>query len=167
INLIMKEFSAFYQNHASALLTVQYKDYSEWMHNRDMSAQRAFWLAQFEEEAPVLDLPYDRARPNKQSFVGGTVSVDVPAKITQDIHHLAQETGSTDYMILLSSFMVLLHKYSRQEDIVIGSPISGRTHKDTESMLGMFVNTLAMRGYPTRQKTFNQLLAELKETSLQ
>ncbi|MGS0652770.1 condensation domain-containing protein, partial [Staphylococcus arlettae] len=77
---------------------------------------------------PVLDLPYDRARPNKQSFVGGTVSVDVPAKITQDIHHLAQETGSTDYMILLSSFMVLLHKYSRQEDIVIGSPISGRTH---------------------------------------
>ena len=167
INLIMKEFSALYQNQALTPLTVQYKDYSEWMHNRDMSAQRAFWLAQFEEEAPVLDLPYDRARPNKQSFIGGTVSVDVPAKITQDIHQLAQETGSTDYMILLSSFMVLLHEYSRQEDIVIGSPISGRTHKDTESMLGMFVNTLAMRGYPTRQKTFNQLLAELKETSLQ
>src|SRR5699024_2468142 len=56
INLIMKEFSALYQNQALAPLTVQYKDYSEWMHNRDMSAQRAFWLAQFEEEAPVLDL---------------------------------------------------------------------------------------------------------------
>lgn len=70
-------------------------------------------------------------------------------------------------MILLSSFMVLLHKYSRQEDIVVGSPISGRTHKDTENMLGMFVNTLAMRSNPERNKSFTQLLDEVKTTSLE
>ncbi|WP_146764040.1 condensation domain-containing protein, partial [Staphylococcus aureus] len=62
--------------------------------------------------------------------------------------------------------MVLLHKYSRQEDVVVGSPISGRTHRDTEDMLGMFVNTLAMRSYPERNKTFSQLLDEVRELAL-
>ncbi|MBO1919807.1 hypothetical protein J4710_02640 [Staphylococcus xylosus] len=59
-------------------------------------------------------------------------------------------------MILLSSFMILLHKYSRQEDVVIGSPISGRTHQDTDNLLGMFVNTLPMRAYPENNKAFEQ-----------
>ncbi len=83
--------------------------------------------------------------------------MDMPEKTRNAINQLSQETGSTDYMILLSSFMVLLHKYSRQEDIVVGSPISGRTHKDTENMLGMFVNTLAMRSNPERNKSFKQI----------
>ncbi|RIO67702.1 non-ribosomal peptide synthetase, partial [Mammaliicoccus sciuri] len=133
----------------------------------DLNDQREFWLSQFEDEAPVLDLPYDYARPNQQSFTGKTVSVEMPKDVQKAIHQLSQTTGSTDYMILLSSFMVLLHKYSRQEDIVVGSPISGRTHKDTENMLGMFVNTLAMRSNPERNKSFEQLLAEVKDTSLQ
>ncbi|MEB7831147.1 non-ribosomal peptide synthetase [Staphylococcus xylosus] len=167
INLIIKEFTALYKGRTLDELTVQYKDYSEWMRSRDLDEQRQFWVSQFEEEAPVLDLPYDYARPNQQSFTGRTVSMDMPEKTRNAINQLSQETGTTDYMILLSSFMVLLHKYSRQEDIVVGSPISGRTHKDTENMLGMFVNTLAMRSNPERNKSFKQLLAEVKDTSLQ
>ncbi|RIN47943.1 hypothetical protein BU052_14880, partial [Staphylococcus simulans] len=123
-------------------------------------------LSQFEEDAPVLDLPYDHARSIQQSYTGKSVSVEVPEELRQEIQALSQTTGSTDFMILLASFNVLLHKYSRQEDIVVGSPISGRTHKDTENMLGMFVNTLAMRAYPERSKTFNQLLSEVKDTAL-
>ena len=69
-------------------------------------------------------------------------------------------------MILLASIMILMQKYSRQEDIVIGSPISGRTHKDTEDMMGMFVNTLAMRGKPEGEKTFKNFLEEIKDVSL-
>ncbi|MEB6044601.1 non-ribosomal peptide synthase/polyketide synthase [Staphylococcus pseudoxylosus] len=166
INIIMKEFSALYHEQALEPLSVQYKDYSEWMQARDLNDQREFWLSQFEDEAPVLDLPYDYARPNQQSFTGKTVSVEMPEDVQKAIHQLSQTTGSTDYMILLSSFMVLLHKYSRQEDVVVGSPISGRTHRDTEDMLGMFVNTLAMRSYPERNKTFSQLLDEVRELAL-
>lgn len=69
-------------------------------------------------------------------------------------------------MILLSSFMVLLHKYSRQEDVVVGSSIAGRTHQDTENIVGMFVNTLPMRAYPESNKSFKQLLNEVKDVSL-
>ena len=69
-------------------------------------------------------------------------------------------------MVLLSATMILLSKYSRQEDVVVGSPISGRIHKDTEQMLGMFVNTLAMRGYPKKDKTYLDFLKEIKESAL-
>ncbi|HEX2927042.1 MAG TPA: amino acid adenylation domain-containing protein, partial [Ruminiclostridium sp.] len=77
-----------------------------------------------------------------------------------------RKTGATAYMGLLSAAMILLGKYSRQEDIVIGSPISGRTHKDTEQMLGMFVNTLAMRGYPERDKKYLDFLKEVRDSAL-
>ena len=69
-------------------------------------------------------------------------------------------------MILLSAFMVLLHKYSQQDDIVVGTPISGRTHQDTEGVIGMFVNTLAMRLQPNSNKSFTKLLSEAKSTAL-
>ena len=167
INVIIKEFTALYKGRELDELTIQYKDYSEWMRSRDLDDQRQFWLSQFEEEAPVLDLPYDHGRPNQQSFTGKTISLEMPEQTKRAIQSLSQQTGSTDYMILLASFMVLLHKYSRQEDIVVGSPISGRTHKDTENMLGMFVNTLAMRSNPERNKSFTQLLDEVKTTSLE
>ncbi|GEQ06487.1 non-ribosomal peptide synthetase [Staphylococcus gallinarum] len=167
INIIIKEFTALYKGRELDELAIQYKDYSEWMRSRDLDDQRQFWLSQFEEEAPVLDLPYDHGRPNQQSFTGKTISLEMPEQTKRAIQSLSQQTGSTDYMILLSSFMVLLHKYSRQEDIVVGSPISGRTHKDTENMLGMFVNTLAMRSNPERNKSFTQLLDEVKTTSLE
>ena len=166
INLIIKEFTALYHGRAVEPLDVQYKDYSEWMRSRDLDSQRQFWLSQFEHEAPVLDLPYDHSRPNQQSFTGKTVTVDMPTSVQHHIQQLTQATGSTDYMVLLSSFMVLLHKYSRQEDIVVGSPISGRTHRDTENMIGMFVNTLPMRAYPESEKSFAQFLSEVKDQSL-
>ena len=104
INLIIKEFTSLYHGQALEALQVQYKDYSEWMHTRDLEGQREFWLSQFEDEAPVLDLPYDYSRSVQQSYTGKTVSVEVPEALRHDIHKLSQATGSTDYMILLSSF---------------------------------------------------------------
>ncbi|MEF7638814.1 condensation domain-containing protein, partial [Bacillus thuringiensis] len=80
----------------------------------------------------------------------------VGKELASKIKRFSQQNQVTEYMIFLSAAMILLEKYSRQEDIVIGSPISARTHKDTENMLGMFVNTLAMRGKPKGQKTYKQ-----------
>ncbi len=79
---------------------------------------------------------------------------------------LTQTTGSTDYTILLTSLMILMSKYTNQEDIVIGSPFSGRTFKDTEEVAGPFFNRLALRGYPKENKSINQLLTEITDLSL-
>ncbi|MBO0377128.1 condensation domain-containing protein, partial [Staphylococcus warneri] len=118
------------------------------------------------DDIPVLDLPYDYARPKEQSHIGKTIHSSLPNKIQKRLVNLSEKTGTTDYMILLSTFMVLLHKYSQQNDIVVGTPVSGRTHQDTEGVIGMFVNTLAMRLQPDSNKSFIELLSEAKSTAL-
>ncbi|KEK18741.1 condensation domain-containing protein, partial [Bacillus gaemokensis] len=162
----IKELTTLYNKENVKPLTHQYKDYSEWMRNRDLSEQKTYWLSQFEEEAPILDMPLDYTRPLQQSFVGASVYELTGKELASKIKAFAEKNKVTEYMVFLSAAMILLGKYSRQEDIVIGSPISARTHKDTENMLGMFVNTLAMRGRPEGQKTYRQFLEEIKESCL-
>ncbi|MCG3399240.1 non-ribosomal peptide synthetase [Staphylococcus massiliensis] len=166
LNIIMKDFSSLYHKHNLQPLDIQYKDYSEWMVDRDLADQEAYWLEQFDEEAPVIDLPYDYQRPNKANFNAASVDMVIPEDLKARIDDLTKRTATTDYMVLLSAFMTLLHKYSRQEDIVVGSPVSGRTHKDMEHVVGMFVNTLALRGHPAKDKSFKSFLEEMKQTSL-
>ena len=166
MNIIINEFSKLFRGEELLQPEVQYKDYSEWLRERDLSSQREFWKDVFKEEAPVLDLPLDYPRPKTQSFRGAHVSIWLNQALKNMIEEINQASGTTDFMTFLSAFMVMLHKYSRQEDVVVGTPISGRVHKDTQSMVGMFVNTLAMRGYPTEEKTFSEFLSEIKEHAL-
>lgn len=167
MGIIMKEFSMLYNGANLTPCTLQYKDYSEWIEKQDMTRQKAFWNHMFEGEIPVLDLPADYPRPLQQSYKGSTVKKMVSKELGESIHQLAMDANISEYMIYLASAFILLEKYSRQEDIVIGSPISGRIHKDTESMMGMFVNTLAMRGKPEEKKGILEFLGEVKETCLQ
>ncbi|MCQ2515021.1 MAG: amino acid adenylation domain-containing protein, partial [Ruminococcus sp.] len=166
MNTFIQEFTTLYNGGTLEPLTHQFKDYSEWMRNRDLSGQQDYWLNEFSGEIPILDMPLDYARPQEQSYVGEMIHCDTGNALSQKIKNLATSTGATEYMIFLAAAMVTLSKYSRQEDIVIGSPISGRTHKDTENMLGMFVNTLAMRGKPEGEKKFSDFLAEIKSKCL-
>ncbi len=160
------EFMSLYNGESLEPLTHQYKDYSEWMRTKDLSEQRKYWVNEFSDDIPVLDMPLDYRRPQKQSYKGAVVGTVTGKKLGTRVKELARSSNTTDYMVFLSAAMVLLSKYSRQNDIVIGSPISGRMHIDTESMLGMFVNTLAMRGYPEGQKSYQTFLAEVKESCL-
>ncbi|URZ15357.1 non-ribosomal peptide synthetase [Clostridium felsineum] len=162
----MKEFSLLYNGNMLEPLTHQYKDYSEWMKKRDLAKQKEYWMNEFKEEIPVLDMPLDYTRPKEQSFKGTMIFIKTKKELGEKINSTAGKTGTTEYMIFLSAAMITLSKYSRQEDIVIGSPISGRTHKDTEGMLGMFVNTLAMRGYPEGNKKYIEFLSEIKESCI-
>ncbi len=162
----LREFATLYNNEQLQPLSRQYKDYSEWMRTRDLSEQKEYWLHEFGEEVPVLDLPLDYVRPKEQSFHGAITEYKVDHELWKGIRTFAKQNGVTEYMVFLSAAMIVLSKYSGQEDIVIGSPISARTHKDTESMLGMFVNTLAMRGRPEGKKSYEEFLSEIKETCL-
>jgi len=164
--LFFSELAALYNGEALPLLQRQYKDYSLWMESRELSEQKAYWVGQFSDEIPVLDLPTDFNRPQEQSFDGALIYETIKPELMQQLKALCKRCGVTEYMAFLALTMVLLSKYSRQEDIVVGSAFSGRTHRDTENMLGMFVNTLALRGSVEGEKTFEEFLQQIKEISL-
>ncbi|WP_339251668.1 amino acid adenylation domain-containing protein [Sporosarcina sp. FSL W8-0480] len=163
INLFMEEFIALCNGGELEKQVIQYKNYSEWFNTRDLQAQKDYWHNIYKTKPEALHLPYDAKRPMIKTFNGDRITIDLQEDVTAKIRRFANENHLTDYMILLGGLMITLHKYSHQEDIVIGSPMFGRTHKDVEKALGMFVNTLAMRGYPNAEKTIKDFLDEVKE----
>ncbi|MEE1055620.1 MAG: amino acid adenylation domain-containing protein, partial [Acutalibacteraceae bacterium] len=146
-------------------LRVQYKDYSEWINSKEMDNQKEYWINEL-SGCPVLDLPLDHSRPQQQKFDGESVSINTGSEICEMIKKTAARLGGTDYMVLLGGLMILLSKYGRQEDVTVGTTISGRTNSDIEAMIGMFVNTLVMRGRPEADKKIEEFLSEIKATSL-
>jgi amino acid adenylation domain-containing protein len=166
MNVFVREFVTLYNGGVLKPLTHQFKDYSEWLNSRDLSSQAEYWKSEFAEEAPVLDMHTDHPRPQEQSYEGAETSIILNDETSNSIKALARSGNMTEFMIFLASVMIVLSKYSRQDDIVIGTPISGRTHKDTENMLGMFINTLAMRGKPEKNKVIKEFIEEIKETCL-
>jgi amino acid adenylation domain-containing protein len=169
--IFAKDFMSIYGEEGLPPLKIQYKDYSEWqMSHKQLEAmkeQEDYWLSQFDEEIPILELPADFVRPSTQSFEGDSISFEIAKEKTEAIRALTRETGSTMYIVLLALHNIFLSKLSNQEDIVIGSPIAGRGHADLEKIIGMFVNTLALRNNPSGHKTFTQFLHEVKQKTLQ
>ncbi|MFG0331997.1 MAG: amino acid adenylation domain-containing protein, partial [Maioricimonas sp. JB049] len=133
----------------------------------EIAKQEKYWLETFGDEVPVLQLPTDYARASVQSFRGKRLRFELAGESVGKLKQLAQETDSSLYMVLLASFQVLLAKYAGQEDIVVGSPIAGRKHPDLERVIGMFVNTLAMRNQPEAAKGFREFVKEVKQNALQ
>ena len=166
MGIFLKEFIDIYNGKTYETIPRQYRDYSEWMSMRNFDVQAAYWKSQFQEEIPILEMPLDHPRTSEQGHDGNVVSIKVNKKFMSSLEKLAKETGTTEYMIFMAGLMVMLGRYSRQEDVVVGCPISGRTHRDTEKMLGMFVNTLAIRAMPEHDKSFATFLGEVKTTCL-
>ena len=170
LRLLIQEFIDLYHGQEPPPLRIQYKDYAAWQNELVQSGailkQEEYWLARFAGEIPVLNLPSDYPRPAAQSFEGGEVWFEIPPELSEGINRVAAAQGATFYMVLLAAYYILLFKYSGQEDIVIGSPIAGRSHADLEKIIGMLVNTLALRNFPAGTKTFLEFLAEVRENSL-
>ncbi|WP_139487922.1 non-ribosomal peptide synthase/polyketide synthase [Brevibacillus dissolubilis] len=170
MGIIMGELAELYKGNTLAPLHIQYKDYSEWQAERskqeELKQQEQYWLDVFNEEIPALDLPTDYARPQKRSYQGDIIHFQLDAKTANQLDLLAKEHGVTMYMVLLAAYTALLSKYTGQEDIVVGTPIAGRKHADLNQVLGMFVNTLAIKNKPAGHKTFSQYLNEVKEHTL-
>ncbi|RPE04903.1 non-ribosomal peptide synthetase, partial [Paenibacillus polymyxa] len=171
MGVLTNEFVRLYDGEQLAPLRIQYKDYAVWQqsetHQEWMQRQEAYWLDTFRGELPVLDLPTDFARPSIRSTAGDTVVFGLEREVSERLKELAAHTGSTLYMVLLAAYTALLHQYSGQEDIVVGTPIAGRPHADLEPILGMFVGTLALRNYPTAEHTFRSYVEEVKVQALQ
>jgi len=168
LHILLREFAALYEGETLEPLRMQYKDYAIWQSKQRAvhHEQERYWMDLFQGEIPVLNMPLDYPRPSSQSFKGDKISIQADRHLTKKLMQVTEETGTTLYMVLLAAYYVLLHKYTGQEDIIVGSPIAGRRHAELENIMGMFVNTLALRNFPNSGKTFRGFLAEVRENCL-
>lgn len=170
LGVLINELVKLYDGETLPAVSIQYKDVVLWQEelfkNGLMAKQERFWIDQFAGGVPVLQLQTDKPRPATQDFSGSKLVFELPVPQVQAIRQLASTTGTTPFMLLLAVYNVLLHKYTHQEDIVVGSPIAGRPQSDLGQVVGMFVNTLVLRNQPAAGKTFLQFLQEVKERAL-
>ncbi|MGG1760259.1 surfactin non-ribosomal peptide synthetase SrfAA, partial [Bacillus velezensis] len=169
ISIMLKELADIYGGNQLPELRIQYKDYAVWQAERAKEGykkERAYWKEVFSGELPVLQLLPDYPRPQVQSFEGDRVSAKLPKMLRERLQKLAEKNGATLYMVLLSAYYTLLSKYSGQEDIIVGTPSAGRNHSDTEGLIGMFVNTLALRSSVKQDQTFAGLLGHVRKQVL-
>ncbi|WYL93618.1 MAG: non-ribosomal peptide synthase/polyketide synthase [Gloeotrichia echinulata IR180] len=175
IGILIGEVSAYYQAFAIGSsvelpeLSIQYADFAvwqrQWLTNQVLERQLSYWKQQLTGAPPLLELPTDRPRPAIQTFRGGTERLQLDSQLTQQLKKLSQKSGSTLFMTLLASFVVLLSRYSRQTDLVVGSPIANRNRQEIEPLIGFFVNTLALRFDLSPEPSFEALLAQVRKVT--
>jgi tyrocidine synthetase-3 len=171
IDVLIKEFAVLYENQPLPELRLQYKDYSHWQTHLGLKAaikkQETYWLEEFAEELPVLDLYTDFPRPAFQDFQGSTLQFQLGTGETNALNKIARAEKATLFMVTMAVYNIFLSKLSTREDIIVGIPAAGRKHIDLQGIIGMFVKTLPMRNYPAGEKTFESFLRELKPRTLQ
>ncbi|HEY9284478.1 MAG TPA: condensation domain-containing protein, partial [Pyrinomonadaceae bacterium] len=166
-------YGAFTRGEESPLaeLRVQYADYALWQRGRlegkALEEQLAYWRAQLADAPPLLELPTDHPRPAAQGFRGGARSFTLRPETARALQQLSRREGATLYMTLLAAFQTLLHRYTGQTDICVGTPLAGRDRVDLEPLIGFFVNTLVMRARIDASASFRQLLGQVRDTVLQ
>ncbi|MCU4666402.1 lichenysin non-ribosomal peptide synthetase LicA [Bacillus paralicheniformis] len=169
VSVLIDEMTKLYAGEALEPLRIQYKDFSVWQQHlltERHKVQEEYWLKELAGELPVLTLPADYPRPSIQTFEGSRLSFALKPELVQQLRKLAKETDSTLYMVLAASYSALLSKLSGQSEVIVGSPAAGRPHTDLSRIIGMFVNTLAIRTRPEGDKPFSAFLEEVKETTL-
>ncbi len=165
-------YTAFRRGEADSLppLEVQYADYAQWqrswLQGEELTRQLDFWKGHLAGAPALLDLPLDRPRPAVQSHAGGTVPLTLSPELTANLRAFSQRHGVTPFMTLLAGWGLLLSRLSGQQDIVIGTPVANRQRRETEDLIGFFVNTLALRLQFDEQPTVEALLERVKETTL-
>jgi amino acid adenylation domain-containing protein len=154
------------------LLRIQYKDYTQWKYQLDkddqslIKKQEEYWLKQFSGEIPVLDLPTDFERSDVPDSEGIRREFTIKVEQTRALKELALKEGISLQILMLAIFYILLARLSGHDDIVVGTAVAGRWHTDLEHIIGMFVNMLALRNFPTVNKTFREFVHEVKQNSL-
>ena len=176
LGVLWRETSTLYRSFCEGLpsplpdLPIQYADFAQWqrqwLEGDLLKAQLSYWSRQLDALPPALEIPTDFQRPAIRSYRGSLVSLSIDRDLSDRLHVFNQKHRATMYMTLLAAFQVLLYRYSRQDDIAIGSPIAGRTRTETEGLIGFFVNTLVMRTNLSGAPEFRELLARVKEVTL-
>ncbi len=152
-------------------LPIQYADYAlwqrSWMEAGEKERQLAYWTGLLGGEQPVLELPFDRPRPVRQSHRGAQFILELDIDLSQALRRVAQQEGATAFALLLASFQALLYRYSGQADIRVGVPIANRNRVETERLIGFFVNTQVLKADLDGRMGFDELLAQARQRALE
>ncbi|HEY4387780.1 MAG TPA: amino acid adenylation domain-containing protein [Ktedonobacteraceae bacterium] len=176
-NILIQEIATVYTAEVAGkpsmlpALPIQYADFAVWQRNwlqgAVMEALLGYWKAVLADAPPLLTLPTDRPRPAIQTYRGATLPFVLTQELSIQLGQLARSEQVTMFMLLLSAFALLLNVYSHQDDVVIGTPIANRTREEAEQLIGVFINTLALRTHVERKNSFRQLLQQVRESTLE
>ncbi|HYH79110.1 MAG TPA: amino acid adenylation domain-containing protein, partial [Longimicrobium sp.] len=176
MGVLFRELSALYAAYREggesplADLAVQYADHAVWqreqLEGEVLDRQLSYWRERLAGAPELLELPADRPRPPVQTYRGASVPVQLSPELLERLQALGRSEGATLYMTLLGAFQVLLSKYSGSEDVVVGSPIAGRTRGEVEELIGLFLNTLVLRTDLSGDPSFRELLGRVREATL-
>ncbi|RAJ26891.1 non-ribosomal peptide synthetase [Pedobacter cryoconitis] len=169
-NLLLSDFMRLYKNEIPAVPVLQYKDYAVWQQSTArvelVQQQKIFWMQLFANQPPVLSLPADFQRPQLKTQIGKTLGFTLGAEDSECLKQLAASERTTLYIVLLSIYNILLARLGNQQDVVVGTPTAGRLHMELESMIGMFVNTLALRNNVAAVLPFTEFLAAVNGNTI-
>ncbi|HEX7243162.1 MAG TPA: amino acid adenylation domain-containing protein, partial [Longimicrobiaceae bacterium] len=170
MDVLVREVSALYAGEPLPELPVQYADFAvwqrEWLSGETLEAQLGWWRERLAGAPPVLELPVDRPRPAVPDARAGGVAFALSPELSEGLRAVSRREGATLFMTLLAAWQLLLSRWSGQDDVVVGSPIAGRTRAETEGLIGFFVNTLVLRTGLDDALTFRELLGRVRETTL-
>lgn len=177
LGVFLRELIMYYQHITTGKaiqlpeLPIQYADYAQWqtdpLRAETMQSSMRYWKKQLGGELPVLELPTDQPRGTRQTFTGGKHRFVLPAELTEALEKLGRQENATLFMTLLTAFTILLHRHSGQDDIIIGTPIANRTLPELEPLIGVFINTIALRTSLSGDPCFRDLLRFVREVSLE
>ena len=177
MGIFFKEFSSLYTAELSGnlpqliTLPIQFTDFAiwqrHWLQGKELDRQLKYWQTQLNDAPHQLELPTDSPRPPQQTHQGQSISFTLPSGLGQAVNALCRTQGVTLFMALMAAFQVLLFRYSGQRDILIGTPIAGRSHSELENLIGFFVNTLVLRIQIKGNPNFQQVLVQVRDTCLE
>jgi len=177
MGVLVNEMAALYKSYIQdepsplAELPVQYADFAEWQREwltqGNLERQLQYWKQQLGGELPILELPADGVRPPRQSFRGAVQRFTLSEELSAAIKNLGRQEGATLFMTLLAAFQSLLHRYTNQTDILVGTGIANRNRAELESLIGFFVNTLVLRTDFGGRPAFRELLGRVRDLTLE
>jgi amino acid adenylation domain-containing protein len=176
LQILVGELGALYDAYRAgresplAELPMQYAEFArwqrDWLQGEVLEGQLGYWKRQLAGKLPALELPTDRPRPAFQTYRGGELTMALPRRLSEQVAALGRREGATVFMTLLAAFGALLHRYTGQTDVCVGTPIAGRNRSEIEGLIGFFVNTLVLRLDLSRGESFRRLLGETKGVAL-
>lgn len=166
IQIITKKISDLYNGKTTQKNKLDYKDFAIWENKQKFDKEEKYWLSVFEDEVPVLELPTNFSRPTSQSFEGNSIIRKLDKKYLEAIKNTCKTLNITPYMLLMGTYYILLSEYASSNDIVVGTPVVGRNTEQVQDIIGMFVNTLAIRNKIEQDLTFEEFINKVKENIL-
>ncbi|MGH9374476.1 MAG: amino acid adenylation domain-containing protein, partial [Vicinamibacterales bacterium] len=173
LGVLHRELEELYDAHSTGreptlpVLSIQYSDFAVWQRQRlqgdELAQLLGWWRAHLDGAPHVINLPTDRPRPPEQTYVGETQTRGLAPELRPALEALGQREGATLFITLLTAWYVLLHRFSGEDDIVIGTPIANRTRSELEPLIGFFVNTLLIRASINGNPTFRELLRHVRD----